>query len=100
MTNTIFYNNTENASLHGIEKYDSYKGTVVKRMPNGCIIKLNFENEDMIYAFTYGAYTRGDQVLVSVTKIIHDTGYLRVSVDSVLRYAFDNSNIHRLQTAA
>ena len=94
MTNTL--------SHRRFEKFESYIGTVVKRIPSGCIINLDIENGDVIQAFNYGTYTPGDRVLVSITKIFEDSDRLpRVSVDAVLQYAFDNSaNKNHSQTAA
>lgn len=85
MTNTL--------SHRRIEKFESYIGTVVKRIPSGCIINLDIENGDVIQAFNYGTYTPGDRVLVSITKMFEDDRLPRVLVDSVLQYAFDNLDI-------
>lgn len=84
ITNVLYHENKEMSTVQ-VEKYDSYKAEVVRETPSGCIISLEV-NGAHIPAYTYGNFSVGDELWVTVLKVFTDR-YPLTYVDSVLTYA-------------
>ena len=72
-----------------IKKYDSFYASVIKETTSGCILRLDNEDCEELTAFTFGNYSKGDRLYVTVTKLFDDDRVPRVVVDSVIDYAAD-----------
>lgn len=86
---TFYHNSPLNSSgdYPNVELYSSYKGTVRRRTPSGCIVELCLENGTAM-CYVFGGWRENTQMLVYITKLFPDR-FPRGVCESVLQYSED-----------
>lgn len=65
--------------LENLEKYDVYEAVVIYTTHRGAVVKLLGSG---IEAFCFCCAKRDDRVMVSISKLDVETGYVRCRIDS------------------
>lgn len=77
--------------MNKISKYASFSAIVVRETKMGCILSLDLGDGEYAPAYTYGGFSVGDTVWVTILKSFADDRYPVACVDTVLNYASESA---------